>query len=416
MDKTSQLRIVTTGLAATYPMGGVFWDYLQYALGFAQLGHDVLYLEDSGKWCYDPAQQTFVESGANNAEWFAREIPKLDASLSERWFFRDARGQCWGRSWEQVVEFCRSADLFVHISASCEMRDEYYAARRCAFIDSDPMFTQASIPDYVAGKLDSALDRKRVATMLAHDVHFTFGENIGAPECRIPRTLFDWLPTRQPLVTRCFTGPALEIPIAARRPTLTTIMSWEPAEKGPTVEGITYASKNREMLRFIDLPAMSKLPLEIAISGKAPRELLRAHGWRLIEASEVSRDPWSYRDYLAHSFGEWSVAKNAYVESRSGWFSCRSACYMALGVPVIVQDTGFGCAIPTGEGVFSFSNLDEARSAISCVADAPERHARIAREIAREYFDSDRVLTSLIERAFATPIRPRAVDSEQRKP
>ncbi len=413
MDKSSQLRIVATGLAATYPMGGVFWDYLQYPLGFAQLGHEVLYLEDSGKWCYDPHQQTFVESGANNAEWFAREIPKLDSALSERWFFRDALGQCWGRSWEQVVEFCRSADLFVHISASCEMRDEYYSARRLAFIDSDPMFTQASIPDYVAGTLVDVLDRKRVETMRAHDVHFTFGENIGAPECRIPRRLFDWLPTRQPIVTRCFTGPALNIQAAARRQVLTTIMSWEPAEKGPTVEGVTYASKSREMLRFIDLPKLSKLPLEIAISGKAPRERLRAHGWHLIEAPKVSGNPWTYRDYLARSLGEWSVAKNAYVESRSGWFSCRSACYMALGVPVVVQDTGFDCAIPCGEGVLSFLNLDDAQAAIEDVAAAPEHHGRVAREVAHEYFDSDRVLADLIERAFARPAGPRKQDRER---
>jgi hypothetical protein len=389
-------------------MGGVFWDYLQYALGFARLGHDVLYLEDSGKWCYDPAQATFVESGAINAEWFTREIGKLDNRLAERWFFRDPRGQCWGSSWEQVVEFCRSADLFVHISASCEMRDEYYAAGRLAFIDSDPMFTQASIPDYTGGRLDAdALARKRVEVMRAHDVHFTFGENIDAPDCRIPHMLFNWLPTRQPIVTQCFSGPALEIPGAARRPVLTTIMSWEPAEKGPTVEGVIYAGKSKEMLRFMHLPAISKLPLEIAISGKAPRDQLRANGWRLIEAPEVSSDPWLYRDYLAHSFGEWSVAKNAYVESRSGWFSCRSACYLTLGVPSIVQDTGFGCAIPTGEGVLSFSNPDEACSAIDNVAIAPERHARAARQIAREYFDSDRVLTSLIERAFAAPAKAR---------
>lgn len=399
MKTRERLRIVTTGLAVTYPLGGVFWDYLQYALGFARLGHEVLYLEDSGKWCYDPQAATFIESGAGNAAWFAREIPKLGAGLAARWFFRDPAGHTWGWDWARVVEFCRDADLFFHISASCEMRDEYYAARRRVFIDSDPMFTQASVPDYAAGRLrhdDSA--RRRVEMIRAHDVHFTFGENIAAPDCRIPRALFDWIPTRQPIVLDCFEAGA-EVPLAMRRRLLTTVMSWEAAEKGPTVEGVTYGGKGQEFARFMALAGRAGLPIEIAISGKAPRDELRARGWRLVEAPTVSGDPWSYRDYLAHSFGEWSVAKNAYVESRSGWFSCRSACYLALGVPVIVQDTGFGCAIPSGAGVLKFSTLDEAQAAIEALLADPQRHGKAAREIAQEYFDARKVLTRLIDQA-----------------
>jgi hypothetical protein len=396
------LRIVTTGLAATYPLGGVFWDYLQYALGFARLGHDVLYLEDSGKWCYDPVLATFVEDGARNAAYFAREIPKLDSELANRWYFRDAAGQTWGWSPARVAEFCRSADLFIHISASCEMRDEYRVARRLAFIDSDPMFTQASVPAYAAGQLapdDPA--RRRVEVMRAHHIHFTFGENVGAPDCRIPRAMFDWIPTRQPIVLGCFDDPAVTVPQAERRRTLTTVMSWEQAEAGPMIDGVAYTGKGKEFLRFVDLPSRSRLPLEIAISGRAPRDQLRAHGWKLIEAPKVSSDPWSYRHYLAASLAEWSIAKNAYVESRSGWFSCRSACYLALGVPVIVQDTGFGCTLPSGEGLLKFSTLDESLAAIDAIATHPSRHAAAARDIAREYFAADRVLKRLIENATA---------------
>jgi hypothetical protein len=403
-DRSSRLRIVTTGLAATYPLGGVFWDYLQYALGFARLGHEVLYLEDSGKWCYDPSQATFVDSGVNNAAYFAREIPKLDTTLADRWFFRDVTGATWGWDWPRVVEFCRDADLFVHISASCEMRDEYYAAHRLAFIDSDPMFTQASIPDYAGGRLQEEQSRQRVEMIRAHDAHFTFGENIGAADCRIPRALFDWIPTRQPIVLDCFAGAGVEVPPADRRRMLTTVMSWEAAEKGPLVEGVAYFGKGKEFMRFIDLPRRSALQIEIAISGKAPRDDLRARGWRLIEAPGVSGDPWTYRDYLARSFAEWSIAKNAYVQSRSGWFSCRSACYLALGVPVVVQDTGFDCAIPTGEGVLSFATIDEAQAAIAAVVMNPERHARAAREIAHEYFDSSKVLRRLIDSAMKRPV------------
>jgi hypothetical protein len=148
----------------------------------------------------------------------------------------------------------------------------------------------------------------------------------------------------------------------------------------------------------MQLPSRSKLPIEVAISGKAPRDELTAAGWKLREGFEVSHDPWVYRRYLAESLGEWSVAKNAYVASRSGWFSCRTACYLALGVPAVVQDTGFTRFIPAGEGVLAFSTMDEAASAIEAVASDPARHARAAREVAREYFDSGKVLGRLIER------------------
>ncbi len=399
---TASFRIAVTGLAATYPFGGVFWDYLQYPLGLQRLGHDVLYLEDTGKWCYDPAAATFIEDGRVNAAYLAREIASLDPDLADRWFFRDATGETYGRSWMDVANFCRSADLFLHISASCWMREEYFAAARVAFIDSDPMYTQASVPDYLAGTIDDEA-RARVDMLRCHHVFFTFGENISAPDCQIPKGLFNWIPTRQPVVLDCFEKAV--VPPSSRRRVLTTVASWQPSENGPIVDGVAYSGKSVEFERFIDLPSRSALPIELAMSGRAPADRLRAHGWKLADAYGVSRDPWIYRDYLASSFGEWSVAKNAYVASRSGWFSCRSACYLALGVPVVVQDTGFGGAIPTGEGVLTFSTPEKAADAVDQVVADPDRHAKAAHAIAHEYFDSDKVLSRLIERALSSEAR-----------
>jgi hypothetical protein len=374
-----RLRIAVTGLAATYPFGGVFWDYAQYLLGFLRLGHDVLYIEDTGKWCYDPAAATFVEKGAGNAALLARSLEALDPDLRDRWFFRDATGDTFGRPWAEVSEFCRSADLFLHVSLSCWMRDEYFAAGTVAFVDSDPMYSQTIDPHYLA----------------EHDLFFTFAENIQGPDCLVPRDAFHWIPTRQPVVLDCF--EPYRVPLSERRRVLTTVASWEPAEGGPTVEGRTYGGKSREFEKFMKLPSLSPLPLELAMSGPAPRGRLAEEGWSVLEARTVSGDPWIYRDYLANSFAEWSVAKNAYVESRSGWFSCRTACYLALGVPGIVQDTGFQCAIPAGEGVLAFRTPEEAAAAIEQVAEEPARHSAAAVEIAREYFDSARVLTHLLE-------------------
>ena len=392
------LRIAVTGLAATYPLGGVFWDYVQWLLGFARLGHDVLYIEDTGRWVYNPATGTFVNSGEANATVLGEMLKALDPDLAHRWFFRDGTGATFGRSWADVVEFCRTADLFVHVSASCWMREEYLAARRVVFVDTDPMYTQASVPGYLDGTLDDAA-RARVEMLRRHHVFFTFGENIGGAGCRVPTALFDWIPTRQPVVLDRFEPEAQ--PVAARRPVLTTVASWEPSEQGPIVEGVVYAGKSREFTRFLELPGRSRLPLEVALSGPAPFEQLRGRGWRLVDPYTVSRNPWAYRRYLATSIGEWSVAKHAYVASRSGWFSCRSACYLALGVPVVVQDTGFGVAVPVGRGVLAFGTMEEAEEAIEQLAADPVGHAQAARAIAHEYFDSDRVLTRFIEQAGA---------------
>lgn len=399
----SGLRIAVTGLAATFPFGGVFWDYLQYPLGLARLGHDVLYIEDTGKWSYHPVKATFTEEGDWNASYLERQIRKLGPVLTDRWFFRDAAGTVYGRPWRDVAAFCRSADLFIHISASCWMRDEYYAASRVAFIDSDPMYTQASVPDYLAGDIDDGA-RSRVEMLKRHDVFFTFAENIHAPDCRIPRGLFEWIPTRQPIVMDCFEGARLQP--RDRRRVLTTVASWEPAENGPVVAGVAYQGKSAEFERLINLPSRSPLPIELAMSGRAPVERLKRHGWQFTDPYRVSKDPWVYRDHLASSFGECSVAKNAYVASRSGWFSCRTACYLALGVPAVVQDTGFGTAIPTGSGVLAFRTVEEAAAAIEQLLADPERHGRAAGDIAAEYFDSRQVLGRLIEEAMTTSRRP----------
>jgi hypothetical protein len=305
--------------------------------------------------------------------------------------------------WDAVKEFCRTADLFVHNSASCRLREEYLRPCRRVFIDSDPMYTQYSFPRYAAG-LATGDEGSRIDELLQHDRFFTFAENVGAPDCRIPRDLVSWQPTRQPIVLDLFPVS----PPSDRRPVLTTVASWESPGEGPVIDGVRYSGKSTEFERFLDLPSRSPLPLELALSGSAaPRARLGDHGWHVIDGHAISRDPATYRDYLARSFAEWSVAKNAYVESRSGWFSCRSACYLALGVPVIVQDTGFQVALPAGEGVLAFSTLDEAAAAIDRVVSDPPRHASAALEIASEYFDARRVLARLVEQSLmSAPLQP----------
>jgi hypothetical protein len=385
------LRIVVTGLAATYPFGGVFWDYLQYAVGLRRLGHDVLYLEDTGRWCYDPARATYVEDGTANARLLAGWIDRLGAGVG--WAYRDARGVWHGQPRQRAVAYCRTADLFLHLSASCWLRDEYRPAGRLAFVDTDPMYTQASFPGHAAGTIGDA-ERDRVDMLLGHDVHFTLGANVGRPCCSVPVGPCTWIPTRQPIVLDLF--PAVDAP---PRQVLTTVGSWRAHQRDLDVDGVAYGGKEAELLRFLDLPAYSELAIELALNGDAPVQTLTAHGWRLASADAVSADPWTYRDYLASSLGEWSVAKQAYVATASGWFSGRTACYLALGRPAIVQDTGFD--VPTGEGLLAFSTMADAVAAIAEVAADSARHADAARALAGDMFDARRVLADLVERAFA---------------
>jgi hypothetical protein len=131
----------------------------------------------------------------------------------------------------------------------------------------------------------------------------------------------------------------------------------------------------------------------------SPRALLEHHGWIVVDPTETCADIDSYRNYITHSRAEWSVAKGGYVVSRPGWFSCRSACYLAAGRPVVVQDTGFDSALPVGEGILAFRTLEEAISGVEELERDYARHSRKAREIATEYFDASRVLNELIQRA-----------------
>jgi hypothetical protein len=182
------------------------------------------------------------------------------------------------------------------------------------------------------------------------------------------------------------------------------VMSWT-SYKSETYRGGTYGHKDIEFQRFLELPRLvAPATLEIATApGRtrhAPCEWLADHGWRVVDPAAVCPDLDSYRAYIESSKAEWSVAKNAYVQARSGWFSERTACYLAAGKPAVVQDTGFSAFLPVGEGLLAFTTLAEAAAAVRAVeADYP-RHARAARAIACEYFSSDKVLTRLIEEAL----------------
>jgi hypothetical protein len=235
-----------------------------------------------------------------------------------------------------------------------------------------------------------------IEALAAHHYIFTYGENLGAADCRVPVERFQWQPTRPPI---CLDWWATSAPPAADAG-LTTVANWKHTGKDIVWQGETYYwSKHLEFQHFINLPSHSALPLELAIGGvsDAERADMRRHGWRVVPSVRLA-EPSAYREYICASRGEFTVAKDQNIRLRSGWFSDRSACYLAAGRPVITQDTGFGNVIPTGAGLFAFRTEDEALAAIATVAHDYERQSHAARCIAQEYFAAECVLGDVLRR------------------
>jgi hypothetical protein len=148
---------------------------------------------------------------------------------------------------------------------------------------------------------------------------------------------------------------------------------------------------------------MISAEFEIAMgSENAPRDIIRKHGWTLSNPLTVAADAWKYQKYIQGSRGEFSVSKHGYVVTKSGWFSERSAAYLASGRPVIVQDTGFSTHIQAGLGLMAFSNIEEAVDAINMVNSDYREHCRAAREIANDHFNSSSILGDMLDYAMRT--------------
>lgn len=379
-----RLRIIVTGLIGTIPLAGLAVHYLQYVLGLKQLGHEVLYLEDAGSWYYDPRTDAMVDDV---------QVPLtqlhavLDAhGLLHSWRFVDHQGTAFGCTEVEFSEFLESADLLINVTGAGMIREEYLGIPRRVYVDTDPGYIQFRVAQ------GSQRDREH---LLRHTDHFTFGCNIGKENCHVPSGGFHWRPTVQPIVLSLWPSTP---PSPEARP-FTTVMKWK-TYAPESHDGTTLGMKDLEFERYLDLPAVTGQPLELAMAGPAPLDQLVRRGWRIESGPRISASIGQYRSYLQQSRGEWSVAKNGYVVTRSGWFSERSACYLASGRPVVVQQTGFSDWLPAVGGVVPFDTPEEAASAIRAVNQQYRDHCRIAREIAEQYFDSAQVLTRLVDDAM----------------
>ena len=379
------MRIIITGLVGQYPFGGVIWDYLQYLLGFRKLGHEVLYLEDSGAWPYDPVAGTITA----DCSFALRSLKKIfaDFDLADSWVYRNgADGKFYGTGEKVAREWLRHGDLLVNVSSAGWLRDYDLRVGHKMFIDGDPMFCQI-------GLLDGS-NPQYAGRLRDHHSHFTFGLSVGQPSCPVPVDGITWRPTVQPIALDHW--PVTPAPPHAP---WTTVMNWS-SYPPKTWEGRPYGQKDLEFKKFFNLPkttsAHFKLAMGLGVDAQRPADHLRQIGWDLVEPQDVVPDHLTYRTFLQNSAAEWSVAKHGYVEGQTGWFSCRSACYLALGRPVVVQETGWTKHLPSGQGALAFTDLAEAVDAIARVTRDYAHHAQAARRMAEEHFEAKQVCQQLL--------------------
>jgi hypothetical protein len=380
-------RIAVLGYIVRGPLGGLVWHHLQYVTGLRALGHDVLFVEDSDDYpsCYDPSRHV-VDADPSFGLRFAAETFGR-AGVGDLWAFHDAHAGRWlGPAAGRARAFCESADLVLNLSGVNPLRDWVAGAPARALVDTDPAFTQ------IRHLTDPAAHERA----LGHTAFLTFGENFGRPGCAIPDDGLPWVPTRQPV-----TLDAWEVTAGPQPGPFTTVMQWDsyaPREHGARRFGM----KSESFAEFLEIPSVSSETFELALgTAGAPRDLLSARGWRLRDPLVVARDAPGYQRYIRSSKGEFSVAKHGYVASWSGWFSERSAAYLASGRPVAAQDTGFTDWMAAGLGVVPFSTFDEAADAVARISGDYARHCRAARQVAADYFDAATVLPALVEHALA---------------
>jgi hypothetical protein len=386
----SRLRIVVMGYLVRGPLGGIAWHYLQYVLGLARLGHDVYFVEDSDDYasCYDPVRNVVDVDPAYGLEFAADAFERV--GLRDCWAYYDAHRARWlGPAADRIVGVCQTADLLIDVSLINPLRPWLFDIPVRAAIDTDPAFTQIR-------HLTDATARARAAQ---HTVFFSFGENIATGQSAIPDDGFPWQPTRQPVVLDMW--PVTAGPAEGR---FTSVMLWN-SYAAENYGGQRYGLKSESFEPYLDLPRRVGLPFELALGGHTfPKARLEDHGWRIVDPRAPTRDPWAYQHYIHQSKAEFSVAKHGYVAARSGWFSERSAVYLASARPVVVQETGFSTWLRAEGGVLAFTTPDEARQAIEAVNARYTFHCDQARLVAEAFFDAGRVLPDLLERAMNAPI------------
>jgi hypothetical protein len=383
-----RLTIVVSGMIAGDPrQGGATWAVLQYLLGLRRLGHNVLFVEPLDEKSLRPAGVALADT--DNAAYFHAVMEQFGFGASAALLLAGTQ-ETVGLSFTQMRRLTEQADVLINISGMLTDKALIEAIGVRVYLDLDPGFIQLW---HAAQGIDMRFN--------GHTHFVTIGQAIGQPDCPVPTCGRSWLPTLQPLVL-----PYWPVAAGPLRHGFTTVGNWR-GYGSIEHEGVFYGQKAHSLRPLMNLPMRTKerFRLALAIDRGETKDLaaLAANGWELVEPAHVAGTPDDYQQFIQFSKGEFGIAKSGYVASRCGWFSDRSICYLASGRPVLAQDTGFPRFVPTGIGLFSFSDIDGALHALETVNQNYTLHANAARVIAEDYFDSDKVLTRLLQRLGVAP-------------
>jgi hypothetical protein len=364
---------------------------LAWVLGLRRLGLDVCLVEEvAPENCVDArGMPTPFESSVNRA-YFERTTSQFGIADRSILICGDLEESA-GARYEEILEWAEDAELLFNISGHLKRDELLSAPRRRVYVDLDPGFTQLWDASGESG-----------LRLRDHDHQVTVGTNIGNSECSVPTGGLRWEPTLPPVLMDEW--PAVDPPERVGR--FTTIATWRSPYGPVELRGDLQGLKHHEFRKFVELPKLvPALEFEMALSidpaDAADLDALHMNGWRVVDPHEFAGDPHRYRHYIEGSGAECSVAQGVYVSTRSGWFSDRTACYLASGRPALVQDTGISSTLPVGDGLLVFSDMDDAVRGAETIASDYAAHSRAAREIAERYLDSDVVLARLLERVSA---------------
>ena len=377
-------KIVVLHFAGQMPMAGIACQALHYLLGLEQLGYESWYIEDSGANPYDPWANSVVMKSDYNIAYLRRVMEHY--GFAGRWGYWDAiQNVCHGLSCDRIQSLYAEAAAVINLCGATRLREEHFACPIRIMIDTDPVYEQIKY---------AKADQASRTYLDAHTHFFTYGENLGTPDCSVPLSGVPWRPTRPPVDLRLWPEPC------AFSSCFTTIGTWENTGKNIEFAGSQYVwSKHVNFMHFLDMPRhrpgicfrVAMLPPDERVRNEIER-----HGWSFVDPRPISADLLRYRDFIAHSGGEFTVAKDIYVRPNSGWFSDRSACYLAAGRPVVTMRTGVSKLYPVGRGLFEYTTHEEALAAMDAITADYSYHSRAARTIAKEYFAAARVLNPLL--------------------
>jgi hypothetical protein len=396
---SDRLRIIIGGMVGQFPLGGVAWDYLHYVLALHELGHEVYYDENTNSWPYDPVKQEPTSDGTFAANFLDAFFSHYCPELRTHWHFNLLTQDSYGMTREQFAEIAGTADVYLNVSGVCILPEKLNPRCKKVFLDTDPGFNQIGLLRLLEKEGPQC---QRYLDVARHDVFLTYAENINAPDCHLPSLGFNWIPTR-PVVSL---GPWEWCrKVDPKDQAFTTVMTLDLSASFDCLiyEDRKYSDKRAEFEKFIHLPSQTKAVLRPAIGRHSGLDHFRSNGWQVTPAYAVSDTPGRYQEFIADSYGEWSIAKNTYTGPKTGWFSTRTCCYLASGRPAVLQDTAWSRYLPAGKGLLAFETMEQAAAGLDAVISDYSQHQQAAYAIAHEYLSPQAVLVPALERIFHEP-------------